>query len=92
MASVEGAKEGKTRRNSSDHLSFQDIVPSSGWSEDEKCHYLLVDLPGFKREEVKLQVDYQTNQLMASGERRSRNRRKNLRRRMGLPAPLRKRM
>ncbi|WKA08365.1 hypothetical protein VitviT2T_026094 [Vitis vinifera] len=70
MASVEGAKEGKTRRNSSDHLSFQDIVPSSGWSEDEKCHYLLVDLPGFKREEVKLQVDYQTNQLMASGERR----------------------
>lgn len=48
MATVEGAKEGKTRRNSSDHLSFQDIVPSSGWSEDEKCHYLLVDLPGIE--------------------------------------------
>ncbi|KAK3226385.1 hypothetical protein Dsin_006247 [Dipteronia sinensis] len=34
-----------------------DFVPSSRWTEDSNGHYLLVDLPDFKKEEVKLQVD-----------------------------------
>ena len=46
MANVRGNKGGKVGRNSSDQPSFQEIVQSNVWSDDEKCHYLIVDLPG----------------------------------------------
>ncbi|KAK0587760.1 hypothetical protein LWI29_028452 [Acer saccharum] len=47
----------------------QDFVPSSGWTEDSNGHYLLVDLPDFKKEEVKLQVDDTSGHATLSGER-----------------------
>ncbi|KAG9154725.1 hypothetical protein Leryth_014220 [Lithospermum erythrorhizon] len=46
-----------------------EIVPSSGWTEDSDCHCLLIDLPGFKKEEVKLQVD-NNGHVIVSGERK----------------------
>ncbi|XP_004236193.1 22.0 kDa heat shock protein-like [Solanum lycopersicum] len=48
---------------------YEDIEPSSGWIEDAENHYLLIDLPGFKREEVKLEVDTFDN-IKVSGERK----------------------
>ncbi|KAJ8553871.1 hypothetical protein K7X08_024549 [Anisodus acutangulus] len=49
---------------------YEDIEPSSGWIEDPENHYFLIDLPeGFKREEVKLQVDILGN-ITVSGERK----------------------
>ncbi|XP_015069433.1 17.5 kDa class I heat shock protein-like [Solanum pennellii] len=50
---------------------YEDIEPSSSWIEDTQNHYLLIDLPGFKREEVKLQVDIFGN-IMVNGERKVR--------------------
>ncbi|KAK9278644.1 hypothetical protein L1049_028217 [Liquidambar formosana] len=51
------------------NLKFEEFVPSSGWTDDSKFHYLLVDLPGFKREEVRLQVDL-SGYVTVRGERR----------------------
>ncbi|KAK4257171.1 hypothetical protein QN277_006794 [Acacia crassicarpa] len=56
MASVRGGKRVGVRTSSRPPLVEQ-IVPNYGWTEDSSCHYLLVDLPGFKKEEVKLQVE-----------------------------------
>ncbi|KAM7479983.1 hypothetical protein LguiA_028196 [Lonicera macranthoides] len=50
-------------------LVFVEFEPPSGWTEDPTSHYLLVDLPEFKMEEVKLQVDNQ-DQIIVSGERK----------------------
>lgn len=58
-------------RKSSSSLAFEEFVPPSAWTEDSTCHYLLVDLPGFKRQELKLQVDNQTH-IVVSGERQVR--------------------
>ncbi|KAK3035680.1 hypothetical protein RJ639_032552 [Escallonia herrerae] len=50
-------------------VAVDDLVPPFGWTEDSTCHYLLVDLPGFRREEVKLEANDQIRQIMVSGER-----------------------
>nr|XP_043614324.1 histone chaperone RTT106-like [Erigeron canadensis] len=55
-------------RKSSSSLVFEEFVPPSAWTEDQTCHCLLVDLPGFKRQELKLQVDNH-NRIVVSGER-----------------------
>ncbi|KAG2679155.1 hypothetical protein I3760_11G038500 [Carya illinoinensis] len=49
----------------------EEFVPSSGWREDPSTHYLLVDLPGFKDDEVKIQING-SGTLMISGERKVR--------------------
>ena len=33
-------------RESSNSLAVEEFVPPSAWTEDQTCHYLLVDLPG----------------------------------------------
>ncbi|KAI3978015.1 hypothetical protein MKX01_032392 [Papaver californicum] len=38
-------------------LTYEDFQPSTDWTHDLNCHVLLVDLPGFKKEELKVQVD-----------------------------------
>ncbi|KAI3761320.1 hypothetical protein L1987_51732 [Smallanthus sonchifolius] len=58
-------------RQSSSSLVFEEFVPPAAWTEDSTCHYLLVDLPGFKKQELKLQVDNQTH-ILVSGERQVR--------------------
>ncbi|CAJ1944034.1 unnamed protein product [Sphenostylis stenocarpa] len=45
------------------------IVPNSGWTQDSAGHYLLVDLPEFRKEEVKLQVD-SYGRIVVMGERK----------------------
>ncbi|KAL9252798.1 22.0 kDa heat shock protein-like protein [Drosera capensis] len=37
--------------------TYQEIVPSSGWTEDTKFHRLLIDLPDFRKDDIRLQVD-----------------------------------
>ncbi|CAK7322867.1 unnamed protein product [Dovyalis caffra] len=63
MISVGIAKRTRSR----DHV-VEEYVPGSAWTEDSDGHYLLVDLPDFKKEEVKLQVD-NPGQITVSGER-----------------------
>ncbi|XP_019224347.1 PREDICTED: inactive protein RESTRICTED TEV MOVEMENT 2-like isoform X2 [Nicotiana attenuata] len=64
-----GDYRGGVNWTSSTNSIYEDLEPSSGWIEDTNNHYLLIDLPGFKREEVKLQVDIFGN-ITVSGERK----------------------
>ncbi|KAM0060510.1 putative alpha crystallin/Hsp20 domain, HSP20-like chaperone [Helianthus debilis subsp. tardiflorus] len=69
----------------SSSLVFEEFVPPSAWTEDATCHYLLVDLPGFKKHEIKLQVDDRTH-IIVSGERQVReNKYKRFEQRLELP-------
>lgn len=69
MANNGGMRSGgiADRTRSRSHV-VEEWVPSSAWTEDSNGHYLLVDLPDFKKEEVKLQVD-NSGQIVVSGER-----------------------
>ncbi|KAL7606762.1 hypothetical protein Lser_V15G18351 [Lactuca serriola] len=70
---------------SSSSLTFEEFVPPSAWTEDSTYHYLLVDLPGFKRQELKLQADNKTH-IVVSGERQEReNKYKRFEQRFELP-------
>ncbi|KAL4633780.1 hypothetical protein ACB092_04G147100 [Castanea dentata] len=55
------------RAPSRDHI-VEDYVPYSGWTEDVNGRYLLIDLPGFKKEDIKLSVDGSGN-IKATGQR-----------------------
>ncbi|XVE56999.1 hypothetical protein DITRI_Ditri04bG0056300 [Diplodiscus trichospermus] len=46
----------------------EEFVPASDWSQDDKAHYLLVDLPGFKKEQLRIELD-SSGHLTISGER-----------------------
>ncbi|KAI3726901.1 hypothetical protein L1987_66708 [Smallanthus sonchifolius] len=70
MANVPGRSPFGDKQSSSS-LVFEEFVPPAAWTEDSTCHYLLVDLPGFKRQELKLQVNNQTH-ILVSGERQVR--------------------
>ncbi|KAL3570989.1 hypothetical protein D5086_028238 [Populus alba] len=69
MANNGGMRSGGVadRTQSRSHV-VEECVPSSAWTEDSNGHYLLVDLPDFKKDEVKLQVD-NSGQIVVSGER-----------------------
>lgn len=56
-----------SRTRSKDH-KVEEFKPASGWFDDSNCHYLVVDLPGFKKEEIKIQTD-RINHVTVSGER-----------------------
>ncbi|XP_050377362.1 inactive protein RESTRICTED TEV MOVEMENT 2-like [Argentina anserina] len=45
------------------------IVPGSGWTEDSNGHHLVVDLEGFNKEKVKLEMNITARQLTVTGER-----------------------
>ncbi|KAL5722619.1 hypothetical protein ACHQM5_006121 [Ranunculus cassubicifolius] len=49
-------------------MVYEDFPPSSDWTHDANCHVLLIDLPGFKREELKVRVD-NFRKVTVSGER-----------------------
>ncbi|GLU12321.1 hypothetical protein SLE2022_290090 [Rubroshorea leprosula] len=46
----------------------EELVPFAGWTEDSNCHYLQIRLPGFKKEQFRLEVA-STDNLILSGER-----------------------
>ncbi|XP_052176008.1 uncharacterized protein LOC127790505 [Diospyros lotus] len=43
------------------------VSSSSSWAEDSICHYLVVRLPGFNKEQLKLRID-EHGDLLVSGE------------------------
>ncbi|PON93676.1 Small heat shock protein HSP [Trema orientale] len=59
MANVRGARgvigDGSSTSRQRNAV-MEEIIPSSDWTEDLNGHYLLVDLPDFKKEQVKIQV------------------------------------
>ncbi|CAK9155678.1 unnamed protein product [Ilex paraguariensis] len=61
---TKGVADGKNTQNS----IFEELDPSSSWTEDSTFHYLLIDLPGFKMEEVTLEVD-KYGHILVHGER-----------------------
>ncbi|KAI4336035.1 hypothetical protein L6164_014611 [Bauhinia variegata] len=73
-------------RISSRTPAVEDIVPSSAWSEDSTGHYLIVDLPGFKKEEVKLLVD-SSGKITTRGEKQV-SKEKRVRFVLSFPAPI----
>ncbi|KAI3454629.1 hypothetical protein Pfo_011292 [Paulownia fortunei] len=71
MANVWGANR-KDERRSSRNMIFEYLVPSSCWTEDTDCHCLLIDLPGFKKEEVRIRAD-NNGHVIVRGERQANN-------------------
>ncbi|KAL5544399.1 hypothetical protein UlMin_008183 [Ulmus minor] len=67
MANVKG-KRGVGRGPQTGNMIFEEIEPSSQWTADKNSHYLLVELPGFKKEHVKIQV-INSGHIKISGER-----------------------
>ncbi|XP_027169105.1 inactive protein RESTRICTED TEV MOVEMENT 2-like [Coffea eugenioides] len=63
-----GGRGAAADRRSPHDVIFEEIVPSSGWTEDKDRHCLIIDLPGFKMDEVKLRAD-NYGHLLVSGER-----------------------
>ncbi|KAL8123531.1 hypothetical protein AgCh_011489 [Apium graveolens] len=64
----------ETKGNAGKKVSFtamlEDFVPPSSWSQDSDSHYLVLHLPGFKKEEVRLQVNNR-DEIITSGERQT---------------------
>ncbi|KAL2244273.1 UNVERIFIED_CONTAM: hypothetical protein Sindi_0545300 [Sesamum indicum] len=60
---------GKNGKRSTGNMVFEHVVPSSCWTEDADCHRLLIDLPGFKKEEVMVRADGDGYVVVVSGER-----------------------
>ncbi|KAG6635388.1 hypothetical protein I3843_11G038800 [Carya illinoinensis] len=67
MANVRDTRPCGGRRCS--HPVVEEFVPSSCWMEGPRSHSLAVDLPGFKKDELKLQVTC-SGDLVLSGERK----------------------
>ncbi|MED6174100.1 hypothetical protein PIB30_065700 [Stylosanthes scabra] len=86
MASTRNSARVGARTSSSRGPVIEEIVPSSGWTEDSAGHYLLVDLPEFKKEEVKLQID-SYGRIIVKGERHP-NERKRVRFHLTFPVPV----
>ncbi|KAF5476952.1 hypothetical protein F2P56_003639 [Juglans regia] len=57
-------------RTSSQNPVVEEFVPSSCWMENPRTHSLVVNLPGFKKDELELQVTC-SGDLMISGERKA---------------------
>ncbi|KAL7192113.1 hypothetical protein ACSBR2_024037 [Camellia fascicularis] len=50
----------------------EQFEPSSAWTEDSNCHYLFLDLPGFKKEWLRLHID-DNGEIVVNGERHGSN-------------------
>ncbi|KAL5544397.1 hypothetical protein UlMin_008181 [Ulmus minor] len=57
------------------NVIFEEIVPSARWTADKNGHCLIVDLPDFRKEHVKVQVINSGN-IKISGERLANEKRK----------------
>ncbi|KAL5544396.1 hypothetical protein UlMin_008180 [Ulmus minor] len=67
MANVKG-KRGVGRGTQTGNMIFEEIVPSSQWTADKNGHYLHVELPGFKKEHVNIEV-INSGRIKISGEK-----------------------
>ncbi|XP_057806394.1 inactive protein RESTRICTED TEV MOVEMENT 2-like [Salvia miltiorrhiza] len=59
-------RERKNPRN----MKFEYVLPSSWWTETADSHCLLIDVPGFKKEEVRIRADAHDH-VIVSGERQA---------------------
>ncbi|KAL8464981.1 hypothetical protein ACS0TY_034456 [Phlomoides rotata] len=50
---------------------FEYMMPSSCWAENDDSHTLMIDLPGFKKEEVRIRADDNYENIIVSGERQT---------------------
>ncbi|XVF11981.1 hypothetical protein REPUB_Repub08aG0075600 [Reevesia pubescens] len=55
-------------RRRPDNRIAEKLVPASDWTQDAKANYLFVDLPGFKKEQLRLEIA-STGHIIISGER-----------------------
>ncbi|XP_058762168.1 uncharacterized protein LOC131635551 isoform X2 [Vicia villosa] len=85
MANAGGTPRLRVTRAAARTALVEEIVPSSGWSEDSTGHYLIVDLSEFKKEDVKLQVD-SSGRIVVKGERQA-SELKRVRFHLSFPAP-----
>ncbi|CAL0307217.1 unnamed protein product [Lupinus luteus] len=67
MATARGTRVGV--RTISRNPVIEEIIPNSGWTEDPAGHYLLLDLPDFRKEEVNLQVN-SSGSIIVRGDRK----------------------
>ncbi|GAB2269940.1 hypothetical protein Dimus_004858 [Dionaea muscipula] len=68
MANPRERKRVGEKHDMIDHeWTYQEIVPSSGWTEDAKFHHLLIDLPDFRKEDIRLQVDKSGKLIVIGG-------------------------
>ncbi|CAJ2664497.1 unnamed protein product [Trifolium pratense] len=85
MANVRGTPRYGVIRPMARTPVVEEIVPNSGWTEDSTGHYLLVDLPEFVKEDVKLQVDSSGRIVVKGGRQASEQKRVNFH--LSFPAP-----
>ncbi len=67
MGAVDVPKEGKKVAN------VNAFMPTVNTREDEKSYTVEVDLPGIKKEDIKVNIDPENNTLTISGERKFKN-------------------
>ncbi|KAL2462892.1 SHSP domain-containing protein [Forsythia ovata] len=60
---------GNAESKSSPNIIFEELKPASCWTQDFDCHCLLIDLPEFKKEQIRLQADHNSSHVTISGER-----------------------
>nr|ACJ85163.1 unknown [Medicago truncatula] len=85
MANVRGTPRYGVIRPVARPSVVEDIVPNSAWTEDSAAHYLVVDLPEFVKEDVKLQVD-SSGRIVVKGERQA-SEQKRVRFHLSFPEP-----
>ncbi|KAL2922472.1 15.4 kDa class V heat shock protein [Bienertia sinuspersici] len=59
----------RSRPTTAPRLIDEEITPSSGWTQSPDIHCLLVDLPGFEKDEIKLIID-ESGSIVVSGRTR----------------------
>ncbi len=67
MGAVDVPKDGKKVAN------VNAFMPTVNTREDEKSYTVEVDLPGIKKEDIKVNIDPENNTLTISGERKFKN-------------------
>ncbi len=58
------------KNNSKEVANVNSFVPSVNTREDDKAYLIEVDLPGIKKEDIKVNIDQENNTLTISGERK----------------------
>jgi HSP20 family molecular chaperone IbpA len=52
---------------------FADQVPFTGWKQTEAGYELRLEIPGYSKEELKMEVDQETETLMIEGKKKDQN-------------------
>jgi len=58
------------KNNTKEVANVNSFVPSVNTREDDKAYMIEVDLPGIKKEDIKVNIDQENNTLSINGERK----------------------